>query len=97
MFEIPKLAALQKYFSIAVAYEDTINHKPHPEPLLFAAKQLGFSVRECVYIGDMETDVRAAKAAGMKIVICSKDKFDSADGYTRTMNGLLKVIEKLNG
>lgn len=97
VFEIPKLAALQKYFSLDVAYEDTMNHKPHPEPLLFAAKQLGLLPGECIYVGDLETDVQAAKAAHMKIIICSKDRFDSADGYTKTFTGLPKVIRKLHG
>lgn len=97
VFEIPKLAALQKYFSINVSYEDTVNHKPHPEPLLFAAKQLGFSPAECVYVGDLETDVQAAKAAHMKCIIYSQDKFDIADGYTKTFGDLPKVIEELNG
>lgn len=97
VFEIPKLAALQKYFSIDIAFEDTTNHKPHPEPLLFAATQLGVSVKECIYIGDLETDIEAAKAAHMKIIICSKDKFGSADGYTKSFSGLPKIIATLHG
>ena len=97
VFEYPKLAALQNYFSVNVAYEDTANHKPHPEPLLFAAKQLGFSPGECVYVGDLETDLQAAKAAGMKCIICSKDFFDTADGYIQTFGGLPGEITNLNG
>ncbi len=97
IYEFSKLAALQKYFSLDVAYEDTTNHKPHPEPLLFAAKQLGMKPQECVYVGDLETDVQAAKAAGMKSVIVSKDKFDNADGYTKTMAGLPHLLNRFDG
>lgn len=97
VYDFHKMAVLKNYFSIVVAYEDTQNHKPHPEPLLFAAKQIGVSVEECIYVGDLETDVQAAKAAGMKVVICSKDKFDSADGYAKTFREIPKVISKLHG
>ncbi|KNC65487.1 HAD family hydrolase [Pseudoalteromonas ardens] len=40
--------------------------KPHPEPLLLAAKQLGVDPTRCTYIGDAERDIAAAKAAGMR-------------------------------
>jgi beta-phosphoglucomutase-like phosphatase (HAD superfamily) len=41
VYEAPKLAALKKYFKVAVSYEDTKNHKPHPDPLLLATNKLG--------------------------------------------------------
>ncbi|MCG7534827.1 HAD-IA family hydrolase [Pseudoalteromonas sp. OOF1S-7] len=40
--------------------------KPHPEPLLLAAKQLGVEPAHCIYVGDAERDIAAAKAAGMR-------------------------------
>lgn len=39
--------------------------KPHPEPLLHASKQMGVDHRDCIYIGDIEKDMIAAKAANM--------------------------------
>ncbi len=45
---------------------DTTPHlKPHPAPLFEAARQLGIPASACVYIGDDERDVVAARAAGM--------------------------------
>jgi phosphoglycolate phosphatase len=45
---------------------DTTPHaKPHPAPLLEAAKQLGLPPNSCVYVGDDERDIIAAHAAGM--------------------------------
>jgi 2-phosphoglycolate phosphatase len=45
---------------------DTLaERKPHPMPLLHAAGLLGFGPRECVYLGDAERDVQAARNAGM--------------------------------
>lgn len=45
---------------------DTLaERKPHPLPLLHAARLLGLEPRECVYLGDAERDVQAARNAGM--------------------------------
>ena len=45
---------------------DTLaERKPHPLPLLHAAALLGLEPRECVYVGDAERDVQAARNAGM--------------------------------
>jgi N-acetyl-D-muramate 6-phosphate phosphatase len=39
--------------------------KPHPEPLLHAARLLNVAPSACVYVGDDRRDIQAAKAAGM--------------------------------
>ncbi|MEX1993446.1 MAG: phosphoglycolate phosphatase [Steroidobacteraceae bacterium] len=45
---------------------DTLaERKPHPLQLLHAAGLLGLAPRECVYVGDAERDVQAARNAGM--------------------------------
>ena len=48
---------------------DTTPHsKPHPAPLLEAARQLRVAPEQCVYVGDDMRDVLAGKAAGMGTV-----------------------------
>ena len=48
---------------------DTTPHaKPHPAPLLEAARRLGVSAARCVYVGDDLRDVQAGHAAGMLTV-----------------------------
>src|SRR5207247_6193025 len=42
--------------------------KPHPAPLLLAAKLLSQRPADCVYIGDDLRDAQAARAAGMRFV-----------------------------
>jgi phosphoglycolate phosphatase len=42
--------------------------KPDPDQLLHACERLGVTPRECVYVGDDERDIVAARAAGMKSV-----------------------------
>lgn len=54
----------------AVVSGDTLpERKPHPMPLLHAAKTLGVDPRECVFVGDAERDAQAAQSAGMYSVI----------------------------
>ena len=44
----------------------TTNHtKPHPEPMLFAARQLALKPQACVLLGDDPRDIQAARSAGM--------------------------------
>lgn len=48
---------------------DTTPHaKPHPAPLIEAARQLGVVAGRCVYVGDDERDIVAGRAAGMPTV-----------------------------
>lgn len=56
----------------AIVSGDTTPHaKPHPAPLLEAARRLGIPAEQCVYVGDDERDVVAGLAAGMKTVAAS--------------------------
>jgi 2-phosphoglycolate phosphatase len=48
---------------------DTTAHlKPNPASLLHAAKELALPPQECVYLGDDQRDIIAARAAGMRPV-----------------------------
>jgi phosphoglycolate phosphatase len=48
---------------------DTTPHaKPHPAPLLEAARRMGLSPRDCAYVGDDLRDVVAGRAANMASV-----------------------------
>lgn len=92
VFEIPQLAKLQHIFSTVVTYEDTTNHKPHPEPLLLAIHQLGIHPDDAIYIGDLNNDIQAAKAANMKIIMYSKSTFANADACTSSFKDLPALI-----
>ncbi len=53
----------------AVVSGDTTPHaKPHPAPLLEAARRLGIAPAACLYVGDDERDIVAGRAAGMRTV-----------------------------
>ncbi|WP_349743880.1 phosphoglycolate phosphatase [Roseateles cavernae] len=69
-FALPMTRALGLFEQAgAVIGGDTTPHaKPHPGPLLEAARRLGIAPDRCVYIGDDERDVQAGRAAGMATV-----------------------------
>ncbi|MBI2752691.1 MAG: HAD-IIIA family hydrolase [Betaproteobacteria bacterium] len=49
---------------------DTTAHiKPHPAPLLHAARELRLEPGDCCYVGDDLRDVQAAHAAGMRAIV----------------------------
>ena len=51
-----------------VSGDTTPFSKPHPEPLLEAARRLGVAPGRCMYVGDDERDIVAGRAAGMHTV-----------------------------
>jgi len=59
---------IRKYFSVIVSGSDVKEHKPSPEPYLYAIKKLGLSPRNCVVIEDSLTGVQAGQSAGCKVI-----------------------------
>lgn len=51
--------------AVVISGDTTPHSKPHPAPLLEAARRVGVDARHCVYIGDDHRDVQAGRAAGM--------------------------------
>ena len=50
---------------VLIAGDTTAHAKPHPAPLLEAARRLGRDAGRCVYVGDDLRDMQAGRAAGM--------------------------------
>ena len=66
----PLMAALglETRAACIVAGDTLPERKPHPAPLLLAARLAGVSPDECIYAGDAERDIAAGRAAGMRTV-----------------------------
>ncbi|HAL38214.1 MAG TPA: phosphoglycolate phosphatase [Polaromonas sp.] len=69
-FTVPLTKAMPLFNTArAIISGDTTPHaKPHPAPLLEAARQLNVHPERCVYVGDDERDIVAGRAAGMPTV-----------------------------
>jgi len=51
-----------------VGGDSTPHLKPHPAPLLLAARKLSLAPERCTYVGDDLRDIQAARAAGMRSI-----------------------------
>ncbi len=56
-------------FACVVSGDTLPERKPHPLPLLHAARVAGVEPGRCVYVGDAERDIQAARGAGMTALI----------------------------
>ena len=51
-------------FDVVVAGDDVTHGKPHPEPYLLAAEQLGVNIKDCIALEDSLTGLTSAEASG---------------------------------
>lgn len=79
-FALPLTRSMRLFDSAGtiVAGDTTPHSKPHPAPLLEAARQLGIEPWRCLYVGDDERDIVAGRAAGMATVAATYGYLGSA-------------------
>ena len=72
-FTEPLLRSLgvRDYFTLVVSGDSLDRQKPHPLPLLHAARFFGVAPEQALMVGDSVSDVKAARAAGFQIVCMS--------------------------
>lgn len=58
-----------EYFDVTVCGDEVTRTKPHPEPYLCAAAQLGVDPVRCVAVEDSPTGTSAAVAAGCTVLV----------------------------
>ncbi|MGK5025314.1 HAD family hydrolase [Janthinobacterium sp. RB2R34] len=82
---------------------DTMPHpKPHPAPLLEAARRLNLAPGQCWYVGDDLRDIQAGRAAGMRTIACAwgycgpvEPLTWSADYLLETPQALLELVSEV--
>lgn len=81
-FAVPLVRALGLHRDArALVCGDTTSHaKPHPAPLLEAARRLGLAPEACVYVGDDLRDVQAGRAAAMRTIVAAWGYLGLGDG-----------------
>jgi HAD superfamily hydrolase (TIGR01509 family) len=84
-----------------VASDQTCRHtKPYPDPVLWAAAQMGVAPEHCLMTGDTSVDIRAGKAAGAQTagVLCGfgqegELRRAGADVILRSTADLVEILE----
>jgi phosphoglycolate phosphatase len=84
--------------AVIIGGDTLAQRKPHPQPLLEAARRIGVDCRQCVYVGDDERDIVAGRAAQMKTLVAAWGYIAdptaiaawNADGVVDTPSDLLR-------
>jgi sugar-phosphatase len=74
---------------VLVSADEVVKGKPDPEPFLKAAELLGVNPTECLVIEDAPAGIRAAHAAGMKVIALPStypvSELQAADAVVQTL------------
>ena len=73
-----------------VGGDTTLYSKPHPAPLLAAARMIEVSPEACIYVGDDRRDVEAGRAAGMKVAVAGWGYLNGSDAETWNADWMLR-------
>jgi len=95
MEHIYTVRQIEHLFDAVVTYEDYSNPKPDPEPLFVALKRLNVKPTEAIYIGDSDTDIEAAQAAGMRSIHLSDTPHTDATAVAKEFDELIGAINSL--
>ena len=71
---LDRLGLLER-FDVVAAPEDVARPKPAPDMLLWVLERTGVPATEAVMVGDMETDLASARAAGLRSVLVTYSGF----------------------
>jgi HAD superfamily hydrolase (TIGR01509 family) len=88
------LMGVAKYFEATVSSEEVARGKPAPDVYLEAARRLGVDADKAAAIEDSRNGIRAAKAAGMRVVAIPNEHFPPDD---ETLGQADVVLESLAG
>lgn len=88
---------LSHYFDLVICAEDSIKHKPDPEPMLKYLACSGAHPKEVLYVGDTVYDMRCAQGAGVDSALvlwgCRQPREIQATYYLKEPRELLAVIK----
>lgn len=70
---------LAHHFDLIVGCDACEKHKPDPEPVFVALKQLGYEPEDAVFVGDSVHDVAAGNAAGVVTIAALWGPFTRED------------------
>jgi len=96
-----RVSGLEGYFlAIVVGGEEGVRLKPHPQPFLNAASQLGVSPELCLVVGDKPfSDVRGAKRARMPVALVLRSDWQSLedpDYVIHSLSELPSILRLIN-
>ncbi len=87
---------------VLVCVDDTVQHKPHPEPILKGLELMAARPKESMYVGDSLSDMKAGREAGLRVAAALWGPFPKGlllefgpDYCLRTIRDLLGLCPSL--
>lgn len=91
-------AGIRRLFDALVTGDQVRHGKPHPEPFLKAARELGLKTEECLVIENAPLGIRSAHAAGMFCVAITtslpREYLKAADAVVERLEQVTGMIER---
>lgn len=86
---------LKELADVIVCWDDTSNHKPHPEPILRGLELMAAPAAEALYVGDSLHDMKAGREAGAKVAAALWGPFAKEPLLAFKPDFLLKSVRDL--
>jgi phosphoglycolate phosphatase len=86
---------LTPYLQLVVGGDTCERRKPDPQPLQWAAAQLGAGDAQTLMVGDSVNDVKAARAAGMPVVCVPYGYNEGMDSRSLPCDAFVETLDEL--
>ena len=84
-------------FAVVVGGDTLAEKKPHPAPLLHAARQLACTPESTLMVGDSRNDVLAARRAGMRVICVPYGYNHGEDIRLTSPDAVVEDLRQLTG
>ena len=88
---------LADLFAVTVSSEEVARGKPAPDVYLEAARRLGVDPARCVAIEDSASGIRAAHAAGMRVIAYPNRHYPPGPEVLRTADAVVDDVGDVVG
>jgi len=88
-------AGLGTHFEATVSSDEVDRGKPAPDVFLEAARRLGVAPERCAAIEDSENGIRAAHAAGMRVIAIPNRRYPPTDDALALADRVLESLTQL--
>jgi HAD superfamily hydrolase (TIGR01509 family) len=93
--EVLRLAGLTEAFKATVSSEEVAHGKPAPDVYLEAARRLGVAPERCAAVEDSHSGIRAAHAAGMRVIAIPNASYPPDDAALELADVVLDSLDEL--
>ncbi|NPD68163.1 HAD family phosphatase [Lichenicola cladoniae] len=97
------IVGIARRFEHIITRDDVTHPKPDPEPYLLAASRLGVLPTACLALEDSHNGVRAAHAAGMRVIMVpdllhpNEEMHDKAHRIMESLHDVIRFLNEAKG